>query len=76
MTAIEKAAIDAAESAVCPCGHIALDHAWHGCEECACGRSGIAAFLTSETNSTTAARAIADQAAADLLRDGEREAAS
>ena len=39
--------LEACEGAVCPCGHEALDHAWHGCEECACGRSGIHAVLVS-----------------------------
>lgn len=51
----DMAKIDSAEGAVCPCGHIALDHAWHGCEECACGRSAIAAYLTSDPEQDGAA---------------------
>lgn len=39
--------LNACESAPCPCGHNALDHAWHGCEECECSRSGINAVLAS-----------------------------
>jgi hypothetical protein len=38
----------AAESAKCTCGHATLDHAWHGCENCACARSAVHAFITSD----------------------------
>ena len=40
-------ALEACEGAQCSCGHQALDHAWHGCEDCDCKRSGIHALLVS-----------------------------
>ena len=46
------ARVDAHEAATCPCGHEALDHAWHGCEECTCNRSGIHAALAGLTTPT------------------------
>lgn len=39
--------LEACEGASCPCGHEAIDHAWHGCDECACQWSGIRALLES-----------------------------
>lgn len=39
--------LEACESAPCACGHVALDHAWHGCEDCACTRSAIHALVVS-----------------------------
>lgn len=43
--------LEACESAPCPCGHIAFDHDWYGCDDelgtCDCKRSHIHALLTS-----------------------------
>lgn len=44
---IPVALLDACEESKCLCGHVALDHAWHGCEACTCNRSGIHAVLVS-----------------------------
>lgn len=44
---VNVALVEACEGAICPCGHEALDHAWHGCENCLCNRSGIHAVLAS-----------------------------
>lgn len=35
------------EMASCLCGHAALDHAWHGCDDCGCTASAVHALLVS-----------------------------